>query len=92
MAWWDASDKWKELYGLSIGHKLGVNGGRTAHHLGNGLLDWQRKQADPGYFLCELKFLNNGKQPGINKQWSFLVKKLVLDQGPFWWKGFSNRP
>lgn len=47
LAWWDASDKWKELYGLSIGHKLGVNGGRTAHHLGNGLLDWQRKQADP---------------------------------------------
>ena len=52
LAGWDGSDKWKELYGLSIGHKLGVNGGRTAHHLGNGLLDWQRKQADPGYFFC----------------------------------------
>ena len=60
LAWWDASDKWKELYGFSIRHKLGVNGGRTGHHLGNGLLDWQttlRKQADPEYFLCELEIL-----------------------------------
>ena len=77
----NASDKWRELYSFSIGHKLGVNGGKTGHDLGNGL-HW------PG------KRLGINKQRSfLGKKHSYLIivlfggKILVLAPVGWSWSG-----